>query len=76
MRDVDLKKFIMTHQHTEAKNHFPYNTRNPNGTLETHGTPLHVLRNPCCRALVKKSLIQPKVLWAKNYVTILTRAAH
>jgi len=23
MRDVDLKNFIMTHQHTEAKNHFP-----------------------------------------------------
>jgi len=23
MRDVDLKEFIMTHQHTEAKNHFP-----------------------------------------------------
>jgi len=48
----------MTHQHTEAKNHFPQKTSNPHGTLETHGTPLHVLwrprvpRNPCWRVLV------------------------
>jgi len=47
----------MTHQHIEAKNHFPLKTRNSHGTVETHGTPLHVLRNPtvpqnpCWRAL-------------------------
>jgi len=38
-------------QHTEARNHFPSRTRNPHGTLTTHGTPLHALRNPCWRAL-------------------------
>jgi len=36
----------MTHQHTEARTHFLYKTTNP------HGTPLHVLRNPCWRALI------------------------
>ena len=30
----DLKNFIMTHQHTEARNYYPYKTRNP------HRTPL------------------------------------
>jgi len=30
----------MAHQHTEARNHFPYNTKH------VDETPLHVLRNP------------------------------
>jgi len=42
----------MTHQHTVAKNHFPWKTRNPHRTLKTHRTSLHVLRNPCWRALL------------------------
>ena len=36
----------MTHQHTEARNHFSSKTRNPHGTLKTHGTPLNALWNP------------------------------
>jgi len=31
-----------------SKNHFPWKTRN------SHGTPLHVLRSPCWRALLQK----------------------
>jgi len=48
----------MTHQLTEARNHLPYKTRNPHGTVKTHGTPRHILRNtrvprnPCWRALL------------------------
>jgi len=42
----------MTNQHTEARNHFPYKTKNPHGILKTHGTPLHVVRNPCWKALI------------------------
>jgi len=45
MRYGDLKIFIMTHQHTEARNNFPWKTKNPHGTLKTHGTSRHVLRN-------------------------------
>jgi len=41
MQHGDLKFFIMTHQHTEARNQFPSKTRNPHGTLKTHVTPLH-----------------------------------
>jgi len=47
----------MTHQHTEAK-YFPLKNEEPSRNLETHGTKLHVLRNPrvprkpCWRALV------------------------
>jgi len=47
----------MTHQHTEARNKFLENTRNPQGILKTHVTPLHVLwntrvpQNPCRRIL-------------------------
>jgi len=52
MQHGDLKTFRMTHQHTEAKKNYPYKTRNPHGTIKTHGTPLHALRNPCWRALV------------------------
>jgi len=54
MQHGDLKLFIMTHQHTEARNHFPYKKR---GTFKTQVTPLHVLRNtrvprnPCWRIL-------------------------
>jgi len=57
MQHGDLKFFIMTHQHTEARNQFPEETRNPHGTPKTHVTPLHVLRNtrvprnPCWRIL-------------------------
>jgi len=45
----------MTHQHTEARIIYP----EKGGTLKTHGTPLHVLRNnrvprnPCWRILSK-----------------------
>ena len=47
MQHGDLKKFILTHHHTEARNHFSKKkTRNPYATLKTHVTPLHVLRNP------------------------------
>jgi len=57
MQHGDLKIFIMTYQHTEARNHSPKKTRNPHGTLKAHVTPLHVLRNsrfprnPCWRIL-------------------------
>jgi len=42
----------MSHQRAEAGNHFPWKSRNPHGTLKSHGTSLHVLRNPCWRALL------------------------
>jgi len=45
MRRGDLKNFLMTHQHTETRNHFPWTKR---GTLTE---PHYVLRNPCWRAL-------------------------
>jgi len=55
MQHGDLKFFIMTHQHTEARNQFHEKTRNPHGTLNTHVTPLQqnsrVPRNPCWRIL-------------------------
>jgi len=58
MQHGDLKIFIMTHQHTEARNHLSQKkTRKPHGTLKTHVTALHVLRNtrvprkPCWRIL-------------------------
>jgi len=35
----------MTHLHTEAKIISPKETMNPHGSLKTHVTPLHVLRN-------------------------------
>jgi len=47
----------MTHQHIEAKIISPKETRNRHGSLKTHVTPLHVLRNarvprrPCWRIL-------------------------
>jgi len=47
MQQGNLKIFIMTYQHTEAGNHVSSKTRNPHGTLKTHGTPLNALRNPC-----------------------------
>ena len=44
---IQRNNLIMTYQRIEARNHFPYKTRNPSGTLKTHGTPLNALRNPC-----------------------------
>jgi len=54
MQHGDLKIFIMTHQHTEARNH-SFTLKNEE--LLTHVTPLHVLRtntvprSPCWRIL-------------------------
>jgi len=45
MQHGDLKLFIMTHQHTEARSLSPKKMRNPHETLKTHVTPLHVLRD-------------------------------
>jgi len=54
MRHSDLKEFINTGHYTEVKNKFSLKNEEPSrslhGTLETHGSPLHVLRNPCWRA--------------------------
>jgi len=58
IRHGDQKIFIMTHEHSDASNHFSgKKTRNSHATLKTHVTPPHALRNsrvprnPCWRIL-------------------------
>jgi len=51
MQHGDLKNFIMMHQHTEARNHFPWNTRNPCRNPPHALLNTRVLRNPCWRTL-------------------------